>query len=237
MTSGTGAGWDTYATADEYAPGKYFVTWEHDTSAIKVNRLDVSDAFTNTSTEFGTPAGWTPTPGSGTAEVTTAGELHLAAKDMTGASADRPYAPPGALVATVRGRVSDYSRLDPATGAGANLALSVHTGSRHLAFTVQEDGVHALRAGEPGWTRVLATPGDAAPHTWKAVVDAQGRPARAGCGCGAAPARPPTSGTARRNSATRPSTSGVRSPTPASSIRRRARAPRWASGSTRAPGG
>ncbi|MEU8561331.1 sialidase family protein [Streptomyces cyaneofuscatus] len=175
VTSGTGAGWDTYAMADEYAPGKYFVTWEHDTSAIKVNRLDVSDAFTNTSTGFDTLAGWTAVPGTGTAEVTSGGELHLAARDLTGASVSRPYAPPGPLVATVRGRVSDHSRLDPATGAGAGLALSVQTGTRRLAFTVQEDGIYALRAGASGWPRVLATPGDAAPHTWKAVVDAQGR--------------------------------------------------------------
>ncbi|MEV0554673.1 sialidase family protein [Streptomyces sp. NPDC050597] len=41
--AGTGAGWDTYPMADEYAPGKFFVVWEHDTSAIKVSRLDISD--------------------------------------------------------------------------------------------------------------------------------------------------------------------------------------------------
>ncbi|MEU0188265.1 sialidase family protein [Streptomyces afghaniensis] len=42
VTSGDGAGWDVYAMADEYAPGKFFVVWEHDTSAIKVNKLDIS---------------------------------------------------------------------------------------------------------------------------------------------------------------------------------------------------
>ncbi|TQO32439.1 BNR repeat protein [Streptomyces cavourensis] len=175
VTAGTGTGWDTYAMADEYAPGKYFVTWEHDTSAIKVNRLDVSDAFANVSTRFDTLAGWAAAPGSGTADVTPAGELHLAARDAPGASVSRPYAPPGALVATIRGRVGDYSHLDRATGTGASLALSVHTGSRRLAFSVQEDGVYALRASEPGWARVLETPGDTVPHTWKAVVDAQDR--------------------------------------------------------------
>ncbi|MER5209160.1 sialidase family protein [Streptomyces sp. NPDC002838] len=41
---GTGAGWDTYAMADEYAPGKFYVAWEFDTSRIKVNKLDTSDA-------------------------------------------------------------------------------------------------------------------------------------------------------------------------------------------------
>lgn len=42
--SGTGAGWDTYPMADEYAPGKYFVVWEHDTSAILTCHLDISGA-------------------------------------------------------------------------------------------------------------------------------------------------------------------------------------------------
>ncbi|MFJ9582800.1 sialidase family protein [Streptomyces acidicola] len=40
---GTGEDWDTYAMADEYAPGKFYVAWEFDTSRIKVNKLDVSD--------------------------------------------------------------------------------------------------------------------------------------------------------------------------------------------------
>ncbi|WJV46605.1 sialidase family protein [Streptomyces flavofungini] len=42
VTDGTGAGWDTYAMADEYAPGRFYVAWEHDTSSIKVRRLDIS---------------------------------------------------------------------------------------------------------------------------------------------------------------------------------------------------
>ncbi|MBZ9640859.1 glycoside hydrolase [Streptomyces sp. PSKA30] len=41
---GTGELWDNYAMADEYAPGKFFVVWEFDTSRIKVNKLDISDA-------------------------------------------------------------------------------------------------------------------------------------------------------------------------------------------------
>jgi Neuraminidase (sialidase) len=41
--AGTGAGWDTYPMGDEYAPGKYFIVWEHDTSAILVSKLDISD--------------------------------------------------------------------------------------------------------------------------------------------------------------------------------------------------
>ncbi|MXM62734.1 hypothetical protein GR925_04550 [Streptomyces sp. HUCO-GS316] len=42
--AGTGEGWDTYPMADEYAPGRFFVVWEFDTSRIKVNKLDISDA-------------------------------------------------------------------------------------------------------------------------------------------------------------------------------------------------
>ncbi|MFD4522392.1 sialidase family protein [Streptomyces sp. NPDC058470] len=40
--AGTGAGWDTYPMADEYAPGKFFVVWEYDTSVIKVSKLDIT---------------------------------------------------------------------------------------------------------------------------------------------------------------------------------------------------
>jgi hypothetical protein len=39
-----GKGWDNYPMADEYAPGKFWVTWEFDTTRIKTNRLDISDA-------------------------------------------------------------------------------------------------------------------------------------------------------------------------------------------------
>ncbi|MGW3283099.1 sialidase family protein [Streptomyces sp. NPDC001002] len=42
--SGTGKGWDTYPMADEYAPGKFWVVWEFDTTRIKTNKLDISDA-------------------------------------------------------------------------------------------------------------------------------------------------------------------------------------------------
>ncbi|MYS19984.1 BNR repeat-like domain-containing protein [Streptomyces sp. DvalAA-14] len=42
--AGTGRGWDTYPMADEYAPGKYFVVWEFDTSRIRVRTLDISAA-------------------------------------------------------------------------------------------------------------------------------------------------------------------------------------------------
>jgi hypothetical protein len=38
-----GKGWDNYPMADEYAPGKFWVVWEFDTTRIKTNRLDISD--------------------------------------------------------------------------------------------------------------------------------------------------------------------------------------------------
>ncbi|RZB16320.1 exo-alpha-sialidase [Streptomyces sp. F001] len=40
--AGTGKGWDTYAMGDEYAPGKFWVVWEFDTTRIMTNKLDMS---------------------------------------------------------------------------------------------------------------------------------------------------------------------------------------------------
>jgi hypothetical protein len=174
VTSGTGTGWDTYAMADEYAPGKFFVTWEHDTSAIKVARLDVSDAFTGFSDGFASASGWTVTPGGGTAEISPAGELRLRSADSGAAAVSRPSGPPTGFVATLQGRVTDYSVLDTTSGVGASLALSVGTGSRRLRLAIQADGVYATVAGRGGWSRVLARSVDTGSHTWKAVVDADG---------------------------------------------------------------
>ncbi|WP_405644042.1 sialidase family protein [Streptomyces sp. NBC_00019] len=42
-TTSDGSGWDAYPMADEYAPGKFYVVWEYDTSRIKVAKLDISD--------------------------------------------------------------------------------------------------------------------------------------------------------------------------------------------------
>lgn len=46
LTSGAARGWDVYASAEEFAPGRFFVVWEHNQTAIKVARLDLRDAFT-----------------------------------------------------------------------------------------------------------------------------------------------------------------------------------------------
>ncbi|QIQ04283.1 sialidase family protein [Streptomyces liangshanensis] len=38
-----GKGWDNYPMADEYAPGKFWVVWEFDTTRIKAKPLDISN--------------------------------------------------------------------------------------------------------------------------------------------------------------------------------------------------
>ncbi|MFE1962830.1 sialidase family protein [Streptomyces sp. NPDC059479] len=173
VTTGAGAGWDTYAMADEYAPGKYFVAWEHDTSGIKFSKLDVSDAFTNVTSEFDALGGWTTDPG-GAVSIAPAGELALRSTGSGAASVSRAYGPPAGFIMTVRGKVTDYSALDPATGTGASLAVRVNTGARQFALSIQSDGVYAPNAGGT-WTRILTGANDSEWHTWKAVVDAAGR--------------------------------------------------------------
>ncbi|MFC7648889.1 sialidase family protein [Streptosporangium lutulentum] len=42
LTSGAARGWDVYASADEYEPGRFFVVWEHNQTNIKVARLDIT---------------------------------------------------------------------------------------------------------------------------------------------------------------------------------------------------
>ncbi|MBO3748206.1 exo-alpha-sialidase [Streptosporangiaceae bacterium NEAU-GS5] len=46
LTAGAARGWDVYASADEYAPGRYFVVWEHNQTNIRVAKLDLTDSFT-----------------------------------------------------------------------------------------------------------------------------------------------------------------------------------------------
>ncbi|MGW0810891.1 sialidase family protein [Nonomuraea sp. NPDC002799] len=173
--TGTGAGWDTYAMADEYAPGKFYVTWEHDTSGIKVSKLDISDAFTNISSDFTSATGWSVDSGGGTAEILPPGELHLRSANSTDAAVGRSYGPASGFVATVEGKVSDHSKLDTTTGTGAGLAMSVSTGSRQLVFAVQDDGVYSRVSGQSTWSRVLTRSIDNDWHTWKASVDGAGR--------------------------------------------------------------
>ncbi|WP_204056383.1 sialidase family protein [Microbispora corallina] len=149
-TTGAGRGWDVYASADEYAPGRFAVVWEHNQTDIRVARLDVSNAFTGVTR--GT-AGWTA---GGAAQPTPSGGFRLA-----GASISRPYGPAGGFVLTVRGGVTRF----PESGEG--LGVTVSTGARALTVAVRPDGLYAL--GTAGWTRVHA-PSEA----WRVIVDAAG---------------------------------------------------------------
>lgn len=63
LTRGAARGWDVYASADEYEPGRFFVVWEHNQIEIKLARLDLADVFTGVAPGWG---GWTM---SGGAEV------------------------------------------------------------------------------------------------------------------------------------------------------------------------
>ncbi|MEO3809969.1 sialidase family protein [Sphaerisporangium sp. B11E5] len=183
LTKGAARGWDVYASADEYEPGRFYVTWEHNQTNIKVARLDVSDAFTGVGPTWDDLRGWTVTPGGGTAETGPAGSLRLANAGPAPAGAQgaagfsgvtHPYGPSGGFVVTTRAQVTAYSRLDPATGAGATLAVKVATGSRRLMLAFQQDGVYSFVQGTAGWTRVHARQGDTAAHVWQVSVDGDG---------------------------------------------------------------
>ncbi|MEU8266317.1 sialidase family protein [Sphaerisporangium sp. NPDC049002] len=184
LTRGAARGWDVYASADEYEPGRFFVVWEHNQTNIKVARLDVSGAFTGVGPGWNDLAGWTVTSGGGgggTVELDGSGRLRLADASAGGAGFSgitQRYGPSSGFVAAIKAQVTAYSRLDPATGAGAGLALKVATGVRRLMLSLQPDGVYAFVQGTPGWSRVYAAAGDtAAPHLWQVAVDARGNAA------------------------------------------------------------
>ncbi|MBG0815656.1 sialidase family protein [Planomonospora sp. ID82291] len=42
LTRGAARGWDVYPSADEYAPGRFFVVWEHNQTNIRVAALDIT---------------------------------------------------------------------------------------------------------------------------------------------------------------------------------------------------
>ncbi|MBB5628345.1 sialidase family protein [Sphaerisporangium krabiense] len=179
LTSGAARGWDVYASADEYAPGRFFVAWEHNQTDIMVASLDVGASFTGVGGGFGDLSAWTVTPGGGTAEADGSGGLRLAnaapgpGPGFSGVS--QPYGPTGAFAASIKARVTAHGALDPATGAGAGTALKVATGTRRLMLALQADGVYSFAQGTPGWTRVHATEIDAtAFHTWQVTVGAAG---------------------------------------------------------------
>ncbi|RCG22790.1 exo-alpha-sialidase [Sphaerisporangium album] len=179
LTTGAARGWDVYASADEYAPGRFFVVWEHNQTDIRVAPLDISTSFTGVGGGFGDLSAWTVATGGGTAGLDGSGRLHLANAEpgaTTGFSGvTQMYGPASGFVASIRGRVVSHSRLNPATGAGAGLALKVATGARRLMLALQADGVYSFVQGTTGWSRVHAVQVDTlAPHLWQVAVGAGG---------------------------------------------------------------
>ncbi|GGL02604.1 hypothetical protein Sme01_19790 [Sphaerisporangium melleum] len=178
LTEGAARGWDVYASADEYAPGRFFVVWEHNQKAIKVAELDLSRSFTGVGGDWGDLSGWTVTAGARTAEPDGTGRLRLADASSGGTAfrgVTQPYGPPAGFVATLTARVVSHSLIDPRTGVGAGLALKVATGSVRLMLALQPDGLYSFVRDVAGWSRVHAEPIDtAAAHTWQVAVDARG---------------------------------------------------------------
>jgi hypothetical protein len=175
LTSANARGWDVYASADEYAPGKFFVAWEHNQVNIKVAKLDVSTAFTGVDDDWNDLTGWTVAAGGGTTEIDSAGRLHLANATSDTSSVTQNYGPSGGFAATLQGRVTDYSALNTTTGVGSALALKVSNGTRRLMFSVQSDGIYSFVQGGTGWSRVYGTTLDTTTsHLWKVVVDGSG---------------------------------------------------------------
>ncbi|MET8157714.1 sialidase family protein [Sphaerisporangium sp. NPDC005289] len=179
LTEGAARGWDVYASADEYAPGRFFVVWEHNQIAIKVAELDLSRSFTGVGGGWGDLSAWTVTAGDGTVEVDASGRLRLT--DATPGSppgfsgVTQRNGPSGGFVVTLGARVAAHSRLDPGTGAGAGLALKVATGTMRLMLALQPDGVYSFVQGRGGWTRVHPAPGDTATaHVWRVAVGTHG---------------------------------------------------------------
>ncbi|MGI5154325.1 sialidase family protein [Microbispora sp. CA-102843] len=166
LTRGAARGWDVYASADEYEPGRFFVVWEHNQIEIKVARLDLADVFTGIAPGWG---GWTMSGGAeviggfgdgGPASAASSPDDARALR-LTAGRISRPYGPPEGFVLTFHGRVTRF----PSSGDG--LGIEVSTGTRLLHLAVRPDGLHALTAD--GWAPVPGV-GD----RWRVIVDAGG---------------------------------------------------------------
>ncbi|TQS25402.1 sialidase family protein [Microbispora sp. KK1-11] len=166
LTQGAARGWDVYASADEYEPGRFFVVWEHNQIEIKLARLDLADVFTGIAPGWG---GWTMSGGAedmgslGEDGPAPAGSSPDDARGLrlTSGRISRPYGPSEGFVLTFHGRVTRF----PSSGDG--LAIEVNTGTRLLRMAVRPDGPHALTAD--GWVPV---PG--VEDRWRVIVDAAG---------------------------------------------------------------
>ncbi|WP_084963533.1 sialidase family protein [Thermoactinospora rubra] len=109
LTRGAARGWDVYPSAEEYAPGRFFVVWEHNQTAIKVATLDVRRSFTGARADAG---GWEPAEGA----VCDGNGIRLPGV------ATQAQAPRGAFLVTA---------------SGGGYALEVATGERRLTLDVR----------------------------------------------------------------------------------------------------
>ncbi|MEV0587250.1 sialidase family protein [Nonomuraea sp. NPDC050310] len=75
LTTGAARGWDVYASADEEAPGRFVVVWEHNQTAIKLARLDVTRVFTGLHRPELLPRHFLLTVGAGPVELSTGRHL------------------------------------------------------------------------------------------------------------------------------------------------------------------
>lgn len=132
LTTGAARGWDVYASAEEYAPGRFFVVWEHNQTVIKVARLDITRAFTGVTAA--SAAGWVLT-----------GEARADDGIRLPGSASQRQAPSSGFIATF---------------SGSGFSLKVATGVRRLMLDVRADGVFSgerrLASAGPRVWRVLA---------------------------------------------------------------------------------
>ncbi|NUT42849.1 MAG: exo-alpha-sialidase [Thermoactinospora sp.] len=146
LTGQAARGWDVYASADEYEPGRFVVVWEHNQTNIKVVTLDLD----------------TPVPG-----LLASFEGPL---DLRG-SVSKPI-PRCDFAVEFRGEVLTAARLDPATGEGVSMGVKVANGAKRLMLTVQHDAVWVMTKGSARWSHLVDHPGGTA--TWRVVADSAG---------------------------------------------------------------
>lgn len=163
------AGWDTYPMGDEYAPGKYFLVWESDTSAVKVTKLDLNQTFTGINEDWNALGTWSATPGASVS----GSRVALSNGDSTPARISRATAPAAGYIAAFSGRITAGGAINTTTGVGANLATEVGNGTYKLEASVQPDGLYAKTSAQ--WTRVHTFKPGTGDHQYRITVTAAGR--------------------------------------------------------------
>ncbi|MBI5381794.1 MAG: exo-alpha-sialidase [Opitutae bacterium] len=172
FTSNTLAGKDCYAMLSEYAPGKYYALWENSYHNVYFGKLDVSDAITTQDvmdTDWNNLTGWTVSPGSGLAEISPAGQLHLKSTTASVASVLKNVGPTTSFTLDMRAQVSDHT-----STAGISLGTKIIAGTRRLMLDFKTDGVYSMVGSATTWSRVFTQAGDTAWHNWRVTVDAAG---------------------------------------------------------------